>query len=688
MPVPRTPVDRPHYNVEAMELVVENRDTLIEQLRSPDEETRRLAVVGLAEYPLAEAKEAFFVAMGDVSWRVRKEAVDAVLAGAASMEVMEALIGMLASQENAGLRNSAVEALERLGTLAVQALCRHIGDSDHDVRKFVIDILGSIGDAAAVPLLIHALDDPDPNVSASAAENLGKIADPRAVSPLVQALAKSDVWLRYTILEALSRIGKPVPIEVIIPLAAENLLKKAVFDCLGTIGDAEAVPILVEGLKEKVRNAREAAATALIKVRERLPDDLAARSMDTRLKALAGTPFVDGLLASLETSDRGLKEALVRILGLIGDDRSTARLLHGCRDDRLRRYCLLAFGNMGEAGTRSLLQAFPTADDEERCFIAFVCGELKYSGCAPLLRAGMADECAMLRKVCAVAAGKIELASLIEDLVPLLEDDETDVREGAIEALSRLAAREGAQVLGIANELAGADTFEERRFAAILYAALNDAEKLSLLIKDENAAVRKAAVDSLAELKSPVAVPHLVMALADEDADVRIAAAGALGEIGGDNVLEPLFLALKDEDPWVKCAALKSLGKLGSDRALAEIVETLEHGEGLVVISALETVAEIGGEKVSELVKKGLGNPDEEVVKAAIEILSRDGDGWLDEYGDKLLAHPHWDVRRSVIMAMAAHRGERALPRLRSVLETESDDLVKETITEIMDRFQ
>lgn len=667
---------------------MENRETLTEQLRSPDEETRRLAVVGLAEYPLEEAKEAFFAAMGDVSWRVRKEAVDAVLAGAVSIEVMEALIGMLASQENAGLRNSAVEALERLGTLAVPALCRHIGDNDHDVRKFVIDILGSIGDAAAVPLLIHALNDPDPNVSAAAAENLGKIADPRAVSPLVQALAKSDVWLRHTILEALSRIGKPVSIEVITPLAAENLLKKAVFDCLGAIGDAEAVPILVEGLKEKVRNAREAAATALIKLRERLSDDLAARSIGARLKSLAGTPFVDGLLASMETSDRELKEALVRILGLIGDDRSTLRLLHGCRDDRLRRFCLLAFEHMGATGMHSLLRAFPTADDEERCFIAFVCGELKYSGCASLLREGMADECPMLRRICAVAAGKIGDTALIDDLAPLLDDNETDVREGAIEALSRLAEREGEKVLRIAGELAGAEIFEKRRFAAILYAALNDDEKLSLLIKDEDATVRKTAVNSLAELKSPVAVPHLVMALADEDADVRIAAAGALGEIGGDNVLEPLFLALKDEDPWVKCAALKSLGRLGSDQALVEIAETLEHGEGLVVISALETLAEIGGEKVSELVKKGLENHDEEVVKASIEILSRGGDDWLDEFGDKLLLHPHWDVRRSIIMAMVAHQGEKALPRLRSVLETESDDLVKETITEIMDRFQ
>ena len=667
---------------------MENSEILTEQLRSPDEEVRRLAVVGLAEYPLEEVKDALFVAMGDGSWRVRKEAVDAVLTGTVSTEVMEALVSMLAAHENAGLRNSAVEALERLGTLAVPTLCRHVGDNDHDVRKFVIDILGSIGDAAAVPLLIPALDDPDPNVSAAAAENLGKIADPRAVPPLVQALAKTDVWLRYTILEALGRIGKPVPIEVITPLAGENLLKKAVFDCLGAIGEADAVPTLIEGLKGKVRNAREAAAHALIKVRERLPADLAACSMDARLRELAGTPFVDGLLISMETSDRGLKEALVRILGLIGDERSTARLLHGCRDDRLRRYCLLAFENIGAAGALSLLRAFPTADDEERCFIAYICGELKYDGCFFVLREGMEDKNPMLRRVCAVAVGKIGLSDLIDDLVPLLDDAEAGVREGAVEALARLAEKEEEKVLRIAVELAGAKTSEKRRSAAILYAALNDAEKLSLLIKDEDAMIRKTAVNSLAELKSPAAVPHLVMALADEDADVRIAAAEALGEIGGGDVLDPLFLALKDEDPWVKCAALKSLGKMKSDKAVPAIVETFEQGEGLVLISAMETLAEIGGEKVLEIVKKGLENPDEEVVKASIEILSRSGDDWLDEYGGKLLSHPHWDVRRRIIMAMVAYRGEKSLPLLKSVLETESDDLVKETITEIMDRFQ
>lgn len=667
---------------------MEKREILTEQLRSPDEETRRLAVVGLAAYPPADVKDSLLLALGDGSWRVRKEAVDALLAGVLDGQTMETLVGMLGAHDNAGLRNSAVEVLERLGALAVPTLSLHIDDADQDVRKFVIDILGTVGDAAAVPLLIKALGDPDPNVSAAAAENLGKIADPQAVPHLVQALAKDDVWLRFTVLEALSRIGKPVPIDIVAPLAGENLLKKAVFDFLGAVGGAEAVPFLVDGLKERVKNAREAAAIALIKVRERLPADVAGRLADARLRELSGSPFVEGLLALLESSDRRLKEAIVTILGLIGDDRAVPRLLQGCRDERLRKHCLLAFENTGESGAAALLTAFPTADDEERCFIAYLCGELRFGGCAPLLREGMRGDSPPLRRVSALAAGKIGLTSLSDDIVLLLEDGAAEVRDGAVEALSRLAEQDREAVFRVAVELAGEKLSEKRRFAAILFAALHDAEKLSMLIKDEDGVVRRAAVDSLAQLKSAAGISHLVMALADEDVDVRIATANALGEIGGDDVLEPLLLALKDEDAWVKCAALKSLSRMRSEKALPAIIELIETAQGLELISALETLAEIGGEDVRATVMKGLDNPDEEVVKAAIEILSRNGEEWIDAYGEKLLRHPHWDVRRSFIMAMAAQRGKNALPRLRSALEAEPDNLVRETMAEIMDRLQ
>ena len=205
-----------------METGATKNDNLAEKLRSPDEEVRRQAIIGLTGRPLEEVREGIFLALGDSSWRVRKEAVDLLLGANPDDGVMEELVLMLRSHDNAGLRNSAVETLERLGCLAVPCLSRHINDADHDVRKFVIDILGSIGDPSPVPLLIGALDDGDPNVSAAAAENLGKIGDSRAVSPLVQALGKRDTWLSYTILEALGKIGPRAVSAVLHPLLHSN----------------------------------------------------------------------------------------------------------------------------------------------------------------------------------------------------------------------------------------------------------------------------------------------------------------------------------------------------------------------------------------------------------------------------------------------------------------------------------
>jgi len=672
-----------------MESKVDNIKALTGLLRSSDEETRRAAVTCLAGHPLEETKDSLFAALGDESWRVRKEAVNALLASPAPEEIMEEFVSLLASHDNAGLRNSAVEALERLGSRAVPVLCRHGGDADHDVRKFVLDILGSIGHSAALPLLVSSLDDPEPNVCAAAAENLGKIGDARAVPHLLQALGKTDIWLRFTILEALGKIGNPVPMKVIAPMAGENLLKKAVFDCLGAIGDGEAVPFLIEGIKGRIRNVREAAVVALMKVRERLPESDRVQLVDRRLREFNGAPFVEGLLGSLDTSDFNLQESLVKVLGLIGDERAVGGLLQLCRNDRMSGCALQAFRSMGEKAAAAIIGRFPGGDDDERCFIAFICGELRFSGSGPLLIEGMRGESSVLRRVSVIAAGKSGLNGMIKDIAPLLEVTEPEVREGAIEALCILAAEEGEAVQRIAGKLAVAGIPEKRRDAALLFAALADADKLSLLIKDEDPMVRKTAVNALAGIGNEAGAGHLVMALVDEDPDVRIAAAGALGESGGAEALAPLLLVLRDEDPWVKCAALKSLGKLRHEGALQAIMDLLDTStDGLLTITALEALAGIGGERVPGVVRRALENSDEEVVKAAIDILSRHGGEWMDEYRERLLAHPHWDVRRNFIRVMTANLGEKAIPILRSALDSEPDELVREQILDIMDRYQ
>ena len=672
-----------------MKLKIAKIEELTEQLMSTNEETRRTAILTLAGYSLYETKGFLFRAMGDDSWRIRKEAVETLLTGGITEELVEELVGLLGSHDNAGLRNSAVEVLERLGNRAVPVLCRYGEFPDHDVRKFVLDILGSIGDDAALPIMVKALDDPEPNVSAAAAENLGKIGNPGAVPFLLQSLEKTDIWLRYTILEALGKIGKPVPLAVLVPLAGENLLKKALFDCLAAIGDGEALPLLFDGIMERVRNIREAAVTALMKVRDRLPSEDAERLVDHRLAQCNGAPFVEGLLASLDTSDRNMKESLVRLLGLIGDERAIGGLLQGCRDDRLRRLALQAIMSMGERAATAIKGLFQVEDDDMRCIVAYICGELRFADCGPLLLKGMRDDNPLLRRVSVIAAGKTGIPGMIDGIAMLLQDDDPAVRSGSIEALSLLAEEDGGAVHRIAGCLANSSDPEKRRNAALLYGALADGKSLALLIKDEEPMVRRTAAAALSSLKKGAGVSHLIMALADEDADVRIAAAQALSESGGEEVLHPLLLALKDEDQLVRCAALKSLGKLTLAGAREAVMAILDGPEdGLLTITALETLARIGGEGVTERIMRALQSSDEEIVKSAMEILSDNGKNWIEECRERLLAHPHWDVRRNFIRIMVDALGNEALPHLRPALDRETDVLVREKILEILDRYR
>ena len=660
-------------------------EEIAQQLRGPDEELRRAAVAELARQPFDQAMPLLFVAMGDQSWRVRKDAVSALLAAQSlGGGAVEGVIELLRSADNAGLRSSAVELLERLGARAVQFLCGHLDDPDHDLRKFVIDILGSIGSNSCLPLLVAALDDSDPNVRVAAAENLGKIGDPQALPELLKVLEGGDLWLKFTVLDALALIGRPVPLGVLRPLLQESLLRRAVYDCLGALGDAGCLPVLLSGLQDKARNAREAAAVALMRVRSRIGAAEAQTLVDLPLRELRGEAGLAALVASLEGSDPGVLDALARIVGIMGEERGVAGLLAAARQERLRGSCLQAMRGIGAAALPQLLSCFPQAHPPERAFIALVLGELGLTQGLDLVLEGLRDDAPQLRGACATALGRLAPAGAAGRLTRLLDDPEAEVREAALEALRRLSLQEPAELARLCAGLAQSASPERRRDAALLLASLADGERLSLLAKDEDASVRTAAVASLSRVALPQAVGCLVMALVDEEAQVRVAAALSLGEIGGAEVLEPLLLALNDCDPWVQTASLKGLSALGDPRALPGVAALLAGARGPVLIAGLTTLAALGGAEQLAAVREALADPDEEVVQAAIGILAQRGSDWITGQHARLTAHPHWGVRRCFARAMAQALGPEAVPLLQEALATETDSLVKGEIAGLL----
>ncbi len=542
------------------EIILEPIEELLNSLASPDEEVRRLAVSALSGFPFQRVKHLAFSALGDESWRVRKEAVDLILSVSPGEELSRELVSLLIVQDNAGLRNSVVEVLQAVGEKVIPHLVEHLAHEDAGVRKFIVDIMGGIGSPTVLPELAAVLADSDSNVAAAAAESLGAIGDSGAVPHLLKTLARDDLLIRYAILEALVKIGMPVPLGAITPLAGDPLLKKALFECLGIIGDLASVPMLAEGLVDKARNVREAALIALDMVRQRSSAADFMQSAAGRLKEFHGTDTIEHLISMVESSDVKIRSAALTLLGFVGDLRALDLFIKVFRDENLQQQSLAAIRNLDLSGGTPFLDRFKRAEEEERCIIVYIAGEISSPESRDIATVALNDPSSMVRALAAEAVGKLGTTELIPQLVKLLSDASPDARKRATTALVRLATVARESVMESALQLSESGSADVRLQAVRLFRASGEAGHVIFLSKDEDSLVRREAIIALGEMKNPETSGRLSMALADEETDVRLAAATALGWNGFSDESASLMLALEDSSPRVRVAALKSLG--------------------------------------------------------------------------------------------------------------------------------
>src|SRR5436853_3161502 len=107
---------------------------LIQQARSADPDARQKAAYLVSHSADERDLPLMFELLGDKDWRVRKTIVDG-LVGDPQPEVIAGLLGALSDAENAGKRNSATEALMRIGAAAIDPIVERLrAEQDVDVR--------------------------------------------------------------------------------------------------------------------------------------------------------------------------------------------------------------------------------------------------------------------------------------------------------------------------------------------------------------------------------------------------------------------------------------------------------------------------------------------------------------------------------------------------------------------------
>ena len=218
-----------------------------------------------------------------------REAAASTLGQIRNARAVDPLIAAL-KDESMEVRRAATEALEQIGSLAVEPLIMAIANGGSDARH-VINVLGQIGGAHATEVLVDTLSHEDWQVRQAATGALGEIGDTRAIEPLLtllnngtyseresavnaldkldwqpdQGVAGATYWVTKKEWERCAPIGLPAVEPLIAALNQGNWIQRdAIAGVLGQIGDARAVEPLSAMLTCDNRDLRQTAARALV----------------------------------------------------------------------------------------------------------------------------------------------------------------------------------------------------------------------------------------------------------------------------------------------------------------------------------------------------------------------------------------------------------------------------------------
>ena len=208
---------------------------------------------------------------------------------------------------------------------------------------------------------------------------------------------------------------------------------------------------------------------------------------------------------------------------------------------------------------------------------------------------------------------------------------------------------------------------------------------LLTVLKDENVAVRLAAVEALGNLEDPRAVDALVQALRnDSDAQVREAAASALGEIDSARAVPGLIAALGSERvAAVRAKIAWALGEIDDARAVEALGAAVKDPEVEVRRQVVWALGEIEAASAVPLLIPVLRDADAETRKQAAwalgEIESPDAIDALATATKDANA----EVRSEAVSALGRIENKRALPALTAAIGDAEVEVRREAIEAI-----
>lgn len=625
---------------------VERIGELLGRLQSPDFFEREAAVKELGTYTEDEAVAGLVMAIEDPDLGIRELAADFLtkLKGTTAAQ----LLARFLAHEDIGTRNLASEILVRIGRPAVEALVDQLTCDDHDVRKFIVDILGLIKDERAADAICQRLWDENANVACSAAEALGELGSASAVPHLIAAYQKTPD-LRVQAVEALGKIRdiRALPNLYDWLSTDDPLILYSLLDAIGNLGQAESVARLVPFLQHNDQPIAEAAMSAVVSISVRqhgkvnldLPLDRFADFLFdgvkrgipeiteftlSRLSHWYGSNVLRNLLDVIGYVDEQRLDQVTEALAQIGSSAGRQIIEKMTTSDKETKLRLLDVVKqvMDEDLARELTRAADDPEPEIRQKIAHLLGLSGYEGSISTLKRLAGDMNGHVRAAAFSAMGWLAADDDVEFIMNGLNDKYPDVREAVVGALIIVG---GPRVVAKLTADLYHESVERQRLAVTALGWIGEADVIPPLLRAINhpdPGVRKSAVTSLARIGNVHDVEPIILALNDENSAVRKAAVSALVILRPESAINNIRLLLDDADVWVRYHTINAISELKSRQYSEYLLPYLDDDQDIIKIAAAKALATMNATDALPALREMSHQRNKDVVQEAHQAVS------------------------------------------------------------------
>jgi HEAT repeat protein len=671
---------------------------IIEQARSADPDARQKAAYLVAQSADERNLPLMFELLGDKDWRVRKTIVDGLVRDARPV-IVNGLLQALTDAENAGKRNSATEALMRIGDPAIEPIVARLrNESDVDVRLSLVNLLGDLRSPAGFEILLDLLQrDHDINVASSVVSSLGRYRDAAALPHLMRTLReREDLWLKFHIIEAIGEIGDRAALPAILPLYAEKSLRKPVLEAIGKIADVGTVNFLLRVIADEEK-LNLTALRALVRIAEaskpRIVEQTERQLIQHRFRESFPREKIDALVDHLHTTPkREVKAFILKFLGWSADERALPVLITHLEHPDTSEVAAQALIDFGPAAVPNILEALRNAEEDE--IVALLLRVVNVAGSKesiPSILPFLDHDNAMIRRLAIETLGEIPDPASIDYLLAKLDDSDVASQQAAVNSISGLVAafpEIGNDVLAKIRRLLQSPSIPIKLNSLSVFVNIQGEgyhDELLLASKDSDPTIRQKAVSLMGKFGEDRFADQLVLSLADEATSVRLAAINAIVRLRPETGLEPLISSLDDNDIWIRTAAAQALGEYRHPASIEPLRRHLIHDPAPVRIAVIEALGKSENADVKEVLFQCLEESDLEIQRAAMLALARIPGRDVFERLIAALSNQDWRIRAAAAAALGVRGDRAALPSLHRAFE-DPDTYVQQSAVLALDK--